>query len=162
MSNQLFVHSGSKNEKYQFLLQQIPKLLDPQSDVIANMANMVAALKETFGFFWIGFYRVEGEQLVLGPFQGPIACTRIAKGKGVCGVAWQKARTHLVSNVHEFPGHISCNDASKSEVVVPVLVSGQVVAVLDIDSDEFATFDTIDQEYLEKICACLGQLYHSY
>jgi len=162
MSNQLFVHSGSKNEKYQFLLQQIPELLDPQSDVIANMANMVAALKETFGFFWIGFYRVEGEQLVLGPFQGPIACTRIAKGKGVCGVAWQKARTHLVSNVHEFPGHISCNDASKSEVVVPVLVSGQVVAVLDIDSDEFATFDTIDQEYLEKICACLGQLYHSY
>ncbi|MBM3165138.1 MAG: GAF domain-containing protein [Bacteroidetes bacterium] len=162
MSNQLFVHSGSKNEKYQFLLQQIPTLLDPQSDVIANMANMVAALKETFGFFWIGFYRVEGEQLVLGPFQGPIACTRIAKGKGVCGVAWQKARTHLVSNVHEFPGHISCNDASKSEVVVPVLVSGEVVAVLDIDSDEFATFDTIDQEYLEKICACLGQLYHSY
>ncbi|NBU92868.1 MAG: GAF domain-containing protein [Flavobacteriia bacterium] len=159
MSASLFVHSGEKNEKYQALLQQIPGLLDPQVDVIANMANVAAALRETFGFFWVGFYRVVGEQLVLGPYQGPLACTRIAFGKGVCGASWEQQKTLVVANVHEFPGHIACSEASKSEIVVPIMVDGQVVAVLDIDSDEFATFDDIDRESLEKICTCLSELY---
>jgi GAF domain-containing protein len=159
MSENLFVHSGPKNEKYQSLLQQIPALLDPYVDVVANMANIAAALKETFGFFWVGFYRVHGETLVLGPFQGPLACTKIPKGKGVCGAAWETSSTLVVKNVHEFPGHIACSESSKSEIVVPVLRSGKVLAVLDIDSDEFATFDEIDQNYLEKICTCLSELY---
>jgi GAF domain-containing protein len=159
MSIHLFVHSGAKNEKYESLLQQIPSLLNPQVDVVANMANLAAALKATFGFFWVGFYRVQGEFLVLGPFQGPLACMRIAKGKGVCGTAWATAKTQVLKNVHEFPGHIACSENSKSEIVVPIIRSGQVVAVLDIDSDEFATFDEIDQNYLEKICACLSELY---
>ena len=159
MSASLFVHSGEKNEKYQALLQQIPGLLDPQVDVIANMANVAAALRQTFGFFWVGFYRVVGEQLVLGPYQGPLACTRIAFGKGVCGASWEQQKTLVVANVHEFPGHIACSEASKSEIVVPIMVDGQVVAVLDIDSDEFATFDDIDRESLEKICTCLSELY---
>lgn len=159
MSASLFVHSGEKNEKYQALLQQIPGLLDPQVDVIANMANVAAALRATFGFFWVGFYRVVGEQLVLGPYQGPLACTRIAFGKGVCGASWEQQKTLVVANVHEFPGHIACSEASKSEIVVPIMVDGQVVAVLDIDSDEFATFDDIDRESLEKICTCLSELY---
>lgn len=159
MSASLFVHSGEKNEKYQALLQQIPGLLDPQVDVIANMANVAAALRETFGFFWVGFYRVVGEQLVLGPYQGPLACTRIAFGKGVCGASWEQQKTLVVANVHEFPGHIACSEASKSEIVVPIMVDGQVIAVLDIDSDEFATFDDIDRESLEKICTCLSELY---
>ena len=159
MSASLFVHSGEKNEKYQALLQQIPGLLDSQVDVIANMANVAAALRATFGFFWVGFYRVVGEQLVLGPYQGPLACTRIAFGKGVCGASWEQQKTLVVANVHEFPGHIACSEASKSEIVVPIMVDGQVVAVLDIDSDEFATFDDIDRESLEKICTCLSELY---
>jgi len=159
MSASLFVHSGEKNEKYQALLQQIPGLLDPQVDVIANMANVAAALRETFGFFWVGFYRVVGEKLVLGPYQGPLACTRIAFGKGVCGASWEQQKTLVVANVHEFPGHIACSEASKSEIVVPIMVDGQVIAVLDIDSDEFATFDDIDRESLEKICTCLSELY---
>jgi len=159
MSASLFVHSGEKNEKYQALLQQIPGLLDPQVDVIANMANVAAALRQTFGFFWVGFYRVVGEKLVLGPYQGPLACTRIAFGKGVCGASWEQQKTLVVANVHEFPGHIACSEASKSEIVVPIMVDGQVIAVLDIDSDEFATFDDIDRESLEKICTCLSELY---
>jgi GAF domain-containing protein len=159
MSASLFVHSGEKNEKYQALLQQLPGLLDPQVDVIANMANVAAALRETFGFFWVGFYRVVGEKLVLGPYQGPLACTRIAFGKGVCGASWEQQKTLVVANVHEFPGHIACSEASKSEIVVPIMVDGQVIAVLDIDSDEFATFDDIDRESLEKICTCLSELY---
>ncbi|MFM7664322.1 MAG: GAF domain-containing protein [Bacteroidota bacterium] len=159
MSENLFVHAGPKNEKYQTLLQQIPYLLDSHVDVVANMANLAAALKETFGFFWVGFYRVQGDILVLGPFQGPLACTSIAKGRGVCGAAWESSSTLVVKNVREFPGHIACSESSKSEIVVPVLRSGKVLAVLDIDSDEFATFDEIDQNYLEKICACLSELY---
>jgi len=159
MSASLFVHSGEKNEKYQALLQQIPWLLDPQVDVIANMANVAAALRQTFGFFWVGFYRVVGEQLVLAPYQGPLACTRIAFGKGVCGASWEQQKTLVVANVHEFPGHIACSEASKSEIVVPIMAYGRVVAVLDIDSDEFATFDDIDRESLEKICTCLSELY---
>jgi len=159
MSEALFVHNGTKNEKYQALLQQLPSLMDAEVDAVANMANLVAVLAQTFGFFWVGFYRVKNRSLVLGPFQGPLACTRINFGKGVCGMAWEQASTIVVDNVHEFPGHIACNEAAKSEIVVPVFVNGKMVAVLDVDSDKFADFDEEDKEYLEKITACLSAVY---
>ena len=145
----------TKQETYQTLLPQIEALVAGETDMIANMANIAAVLHETFGFWWTGFYRVEGQQLVLGPFQGPIACTRISYGKGVCGTAWQRAETVIVPNVHEFAGHIACSSASNSEIVVPILHDGIVVAVLDIDSTDFNTFDAIDQHYLEQIAAML-------
>ena len=136
---------------YQTLLPQIESLVAGETDTIANMANVAAALHEAFGFWWTGFYRVEGQQLVLGPFQGPIACTRIPYGKGVCGTAWQRAETVIVPNVHNFPGHIACSSASNSEIVVPLIRNNQVVAVLDIDSTDFGTFDEVDKCYLEQI-----------
>jgi GAF domain-containing protein len=145
----------TKQETYQTLLPQIESLVAGEPDPIANMANVAAAVNEAFGFWWTGFYRVDGQQLVLGPFQGPIACTRIPYGKGVCGTAWQRAETIIVPNVHEFAGHIACSSASNSEIVVPILHDGQVVAVLDIDSKDFNTFDEIDKKYLEKIVASL-------
>lgn len=146
----------NKIETYQTLLPQIESLVAGEMDPIANMANVAAALHEAFGFWWTGFYRVTDERvLVLGPFQGPIACTRIPYGKGVCGTAWQRAETVIVPNVHEFPGHIACSSASNSEIVVPVLHDGQVVAVLDIDSTDFGTFDETDKEFLEKIAQLL-------
>jgi len=145
----------TKQETYQTLLPQIESLISGETDVIANMANIAAALHEAFGFWWTGFYRVEGQQLVLGPFQGPIACTRIPYGKGVCGTAWQRAETVIVPNVHEFAGHIACSSASNSEIVVPILHDGKVIAVLDIDSKDFNNFDEIDKKYLEKIVAFL-------
>ena len=145
----------SKIETYQSLLPQIESLISGESDPIANMANVAAALHEAFGFWWTGFYRVDGQQLVLGPFQGPIACTRIPYGKGVCGTAWQRAETVIVPNVHDFPGHIACSSASNSEIVVPLIRNNQVVAVLDIDSKDFNTFDETDQLYLEKIAEML-------
>lgn len=151
MADNLYVHDGPKNEKYKGLLQQLPALMEGESDGIANMANFVAALKSTFGFFWVGFYRVQGEELVLGPFQGPLACTRIKKGKGVCGLSWQEERTVIVPNVHEFPGHIACSSESNSEIVLPLFKEGSVIAVLDVDSTEFANFDEVDQFYLEKL-----------
>ena len=144
-----------KQEKYQTLLPQIESLVAGETDAIANMANVAAALHEAFGFWWTGFYRVEGQQLVLGPFQGPVACTRIPYGKGVCGTAWQRAETVIVPNVHEFAGHIACSSASNSEIVVPVIRNNQVVAVLDIDSTDFAAFDDTDKHFLEKIVAFL-------
>ena len=147
----------SKEETYQTLLPQIEALVAGETDVIANMANVAAALQEAFGFWWTGFYRVDGQQLVLGPFQGPIACTRIPYGKGVCGTAWQRAETVIVPNVHEFAGHIACSSASNSEIVVPILKDGKVVAVLDIDSKDFNTFDETDQYYLEQIAAMLSR-----
>ena len=159
MSEQLIISGGSKNEKYQCLLQQISALMDSQVDEVANMANLVAALKQTFGFFWVGFYRVQEDKLILGPFQGPIACTVIMKGKGVCGIAWQNNKTIIVPNVHEFPGHIACSEQSKSEIVVPLFINNRVHAVLDIDSDEFATFDELDQYHLEKILECFSAFY---
>ena len=140
----------NKTEKYQQLYKQLESLLDGESDQIANMANMAALIHETFGFWWTGFYIVKGEQLVLGPFQGPIACTRIPYGKGVCGTAWQRQETIVVPDVEEFPGHIACSSPSRSEIVVPVFRDGSVHAVLDIDSKELATFDDIDKEWLEK------------
>lgn len=146
----------NKIETYQTLLPQIESLVAGEMDPIANMANVAAALHEAFGFWWTGFYRVTDERvLVLGPFQGPIACTRIPYGKGVCGTAWQRAETVIVPNVHEFPGHIACSSASNSEIVVPVMHDGQVVAVLDIDSTDFGTFDETDKEFLEKIAQLL-------
>ena len=145
----------TKIETYQTLLPQIESLIAGETDTIANMANVVAALHEAFGFWWTGFYRVEGQQLVLGPYQGPIACTRIPYGKGVCGTAWQHAETIIVPNVHEFAGHIACSSASNSEIVVPILHDGQVVAVLDIDSTGFGTFDETDKLYLEQIAKIL-------
>jgi GAF domain-containing protein len=149
MSENLYIPvSASKLEKYEAILPQIDALISGESDLCANLANISAALKEAFGFFWVGFYLVKGNQLVLGPFQGPIACTRINLGKGVCGTAWKEKKTQLVPDVEIFPGHISCSAASKSEVVVPVFKGGEVVMVLDVDSDELNDFDLVDQEYL--------------
>lgn len=145
----------SKEEKYQQLYPQIQALLAGESDLIANLANVSAALKELFGFFWVGFYLVKEQQLVLGPFQGTLACTRIPFGRGVCGTAWKNKETIIVPDVDAFPGHIACSSLSKSEIVVPVLCGQEVIAVLDIDSDTLNSFDEIDQNYLEKIAALL-------
>ena len=145
----------NKTEKYQLLYEQIKALLNKEKDEIANMANVASLIHETFKFWWTGFYRVIDNELVLGPFQGPIACTRIAYGKGVCGTAWKEKQTIVVKNVHEFPGHIACSSASQSEIVVPIFKENQVVAVLDIDSENLATFDEIDKEWLEKIVKLL-------
>lgn len=145
-----------KAEKYSEILPQIEALLNAENDSIANMANVAALLHETFGFWWTGFYRVIDGQLVLGPFQGPIACTRIAKGRGVCGTAWQKMQTIVVPDVEEFPGHIACSSASRSEIVVPMIRDGEMIAELDIDSAELGTFDDIDQEWLERVMALMA------
>ena len=151
MSEQLIITGETKQERYEALLPQIASVVEDESDLIANMANVAAMLHETFGFWWTGFYRVVGEELVLGPFQGPMACTRIRKGRGVCGTAWAKAETQVVPDVDRFPGHIACSSASRSEIVVPVFQDGTVTAVLDIDSNRLATFDETDRLYLEKI-----------
>ena len=133
------------------VLPQIESVVNGESDMVANMANIAAILHETFGFLWTGFYRVDGKELVLGPFQGPVACNRIAFGRGVCGAAWERGETICVPNVHEFAGHIACSSKSKSEIVVPVWRENQVIAVLDIDSAEYGTFDEIDIKYLEDV-----------
>ena len=146
---------ASREEKYRYLLPQIQSLLSGENDWIANMANISAALKQTFDFLWAGFYRVEGSELILGPFQGPVACTRIPLGKGVCGIAWKEKRTIVVPDVEEFPGHIACNSASKSEIVVPVFKGREVIAVLDIDSDRLNDFGNTDVLFLEKITGLL-------
>lgn len=140
---------------YENLLPQIKSLIEGETDLIANMANVSACLKDTFNFWWVGFYRVEGEELVLGPFQGPLACTRIRKGKGVCGTAWQEAKTMIVPDVDAFPGHIACSSLSRSEIVVPIVKDGKVTAVLDIDSEKLAAFDQTDQKYLEQLAEAL-------
>ena len=145
----------TKHKKYQTLLPQVESLVAGETDAIANMANVAAALHEAFGFWWTGFYRVDGQQLVLGPFQGPIACTRIPFGRGVCGTAWQRAETVIVPNVHDFAGHIACSSASNSEIVVPVIRDNRVIAVLDIDSTDFGAFDETDKHYLEQIVGML-------
>ncbi len=145
----------NKAEKYQHLLPQIEALVAGETDSIAKMANVAAALHETFGFWWTGFYRVVNDELVLGPFQGPIACTRIRYGRGVCGTSWQQEETIVVPNVHEFPGHIACSSASNSEIVVPLIRDNRVIAVLDIDSTDFGTFDQTDKAYLEQIVRLL-------
>ena len=141
----------TKEEKYQELIPQIQALVAGENDLIANMANIIAVLHNTFHFLWTGFYIVRSNELVLGPFQGPIACTRIPYNKGVCGSAWAQNKTLIDPNVHEFPGHIACSSASNSEIVVPILRNNEIIAVLDIDSAEYNTFDAIDQKYLEMI-----------
>lgn len=151
MAKELHIAQGGKEEKYALLYKQIAAVTENESDTIANMANIAAMIHETFRFWWTGFYRVVGEELVLGPFQGPLACSRIAYGRGVCGTAWQEARTQVVPDVEQFPGHIACSSASKSEIVVPILKDGKVVAVLDIDSEQLATFDETDKMWLERI-----------
>lgn len=151
MAESLIVSEGSKEEKYSILLPQIVSVTEDETDTIANMANIAAMLHETFGFWWTGFYRVVGDRLVLDPFQGPLACTRIEKRKGVCGTAWQTEETQIVPDVERFPGHIACSSASRSEIVVPVWKDGAVVAVLDIDSAERDTFDRTDKLWLERI-----------
>ena len=157
MAEELHIVSGEKELVYETLRPQIEALLKGETDLIANMANLVAALKEAFGFFWVGYYRVQNDVLVLGPFQGPIACTRIKYGKGVCGTAWKESQTLVVANVEEFPGHIACNSRSKSEIVVPVFdAKQQVIAVLDIDSDTLDSFDAIDARYLTLFCSYLA------
>jgi L-methionine (R)-S-oxide reductase len=143
--------STDKALQYQSLIPQIIALLEGEPDLIANLANLCAALKEQFKWFWVGFYKVKGNELVLGPFQGPIACTRIALGKGVCGASWQQEKILIVPNVDEFPGHIACSSLSKSEIVVPVFIDGKVVAVLDVDSEELDQFDQTDARYLNDI-----------
>lgn len=155
MTEELKISGSNKRERYATLLPQVASLLDGETDLIAGMANMAAALTQTFGFFWVGFYRVIADRLVLGPFQGPIACTRIAFGKGVCGTAWERAETVIVPDVDAFPGHIACNSASRSEIVVPVKAAGEVIAVLDIDSDLLGAFDEVDRRYLEQMVALL-------
>lgn len=152
MSESLLIDvNASKEEKYKALLPQIKALVDGEEDVVANLSNITAALKEAFGYFWIGFYIVKNGELVLGPFQGPIACTRIQKGKGVCGTVWADAKTIVVADVEAFPGHIACSSASKSEIVVPGFKNNEVALVLDIDSDELNAFDEIDKKYLEEL-----------
>lgn len=155
MAEELRIKNGDKQEMYETLLPQIASLIGSETDPIANMANIAAALKQTFGLFWVGFYRVIDNQLVLAPFQGPIACTRIKYGKGVCGTAWKEARTVIVPDVDAFPGHIACSSASRSEIVVPVIWEDKVIAVLDIDSDQPGSFDETDQIFLEKIVELL-------
>ncbi|WP_447641566.1 MULTISPECIES: GAF domain-containing protein [Chitinophagaceae] len=155
MAEDLSINKGSKKEQYENLLPQIKGLLEGEEDLTANMANIAAALWQQFGWFWVGFYIVKKDQLVLGPFQGPIACTRISKGRGVCGTAWSESKTLIVPDVTQFPGHIACNSASQSEIVVPIVQEQTVVAVLDIDSDQLSMFDSTDQYYLEQVVQLL-------
>ena len=155
MAENLIIAEGGKAEKYALLYKQIAALVEGESDPIANMANIAAMIHHTFGFWWTGFYRVIGDELILGPFQGPLACSRIAYGRGVCGTAWKEQQTQVVPDVELFPGHIACSSLSRSEIVIPVWSNGEIVAVLDIDSEHLATFDTTDQEWLEKIVQLL-------
>ena len=155
MSENLIIAQGSKSEKYEILLQQIKAIVSGEGDNIANMANIAAMIHATFGFWWTGFYRVAEDELVLGPFQGPLACSRIRFGRGVCGTAWERQQTIIVPDVEQFPGHIACSSLSRSEIVVPVWHDNTIVAVLDIDSKELATFDEEDKLWLERIAATL-------
>lgn len=156
MSEQIHITGNTKEEQYQSLVLQIKSLLTGEPDIIANMANVCAALKFSFNFLWVGFYIVNNNQLVLGPFQGPVACTRINFGKGVCGTAWQKKETIIVEDVDAFPGHIACSTLSKSEIVIPLInANNECAAVLDIDSEQYAHFDKIDEEYLKQIIQLL-------
>lgn len=156
MAEDLDIITGSKEEKYQSLVPQVKGLLTGETDLIANMANVAAALKEQFQWLWVGFYVVKNNELVLAPFQGPVACTRIKKGRGVCGACWQEAKTLIVPDVEKFPGHIACSSLSKSEIVIPVIKDGEVVAVLDVDSEDSDFFDETDKEYLEMVVGLIN------
>ncbi len=155
MSEDLLISTGTKNEIYQTLIPQIKALIDGEPDLVANLANISAALKQQFNWLWVGFYLVKKDELVLGPFQGPIACTRIKKGRGVCGTAWQNATTLIVADVEKFPGHIACSSLSKSEIVVPIFNNGDVMGVLDVDSENLSEFDEVDKQFLEEIISCI-------
>lgn len=165
MAEDLNIINGNKEERYQSLVPQIKALLEGEPDLVANMANIAASLKEQFGWLWVGFYLVkpssgkttgdDNDELVLGPFQGPVACTRIKKGRGVCGSSWAQAKTLIVPDVEKFPGHIACSSLSKSEIVVPIIRNIQVMAVLDVDSNEYDQFDSTDQRYLEEIISLI-------
>lgn len=159
MAESSFSFPGSKKEKYQQVLPQLKALIDGETNLTGVLANTSAALKEAFGFFWVGFYVVQNNQLELGPFQGTVACTTIQIGRGVCGTAWASKETQLVPDVELFPGHIACSSASKSEIVVPIIKDNEVVAVLDVDSDQLNDFDEIDANYLNELCACLSNYF---
>jgi len=158
MAEDLVLHQGDKKAQYESLIPQIKGLMTGEDNLIANLGNIAAALKEQFNWLWVGFYWVSGDELILAPFQGPVACTRIKKGRGVCGTSWEKGITLIVEDVEKFPGHIACSSASRSEIVVPVFQNGQIVGVLDVDSTELAHFDAVDQQYLEEIVGFLDQL----
>ena len=161
MAEQLYLQETSREERYRELYPQLQSLISRESNLIANLANTAAALRQAFGFFWVGFYLVEGDELVLGPFQGDIACTRIARGRGVCGTSWQTGKTLVVPDVEAFPGHIACSSSSRSEIVVPLRdISGEIVGVLDIDSDRLADFsEEVDSPALERIAELLAPLF---
>ena len=156
MAEHLEIANGTKAERYALLTRQIEAVVAGENDLIARMANVASMIHHTFGFWWTGFYRVEGNELILGPFQGPLACTRIAFGRGVCGTAWREEHTIVVPDVEQFEGHIACSSASRSEIVVPIRTNGTIIGVLDIDSRELATFDATDQEWLERIAEILS------
>ena len=155
MAENLIIAEGGKEQKYKLLYKQIEALVAGENDTIANMANVAAMIHYTFGFWWTGFYRVQGEELILGPFQGPLACSRIKFGRGVCGTAWKEQTTQVVPDVELFPGHIACSSLSRSEIVVPVWRGEEIVAVLDIDSEHLSTFDEVDRAWLERIVSLL-------
>lgn len=155
MAEDLTIAQGTKQQQYESLFPQIEGLLEGETDLIANLANISAALKEQFQWLWVGFYLVKENELVLGPFQGPVACTRIRKGRGVCGSSWEQKKTLIVPDVEAFPGHIACSSLSKSEIVIPVIRSTEVVAVLDVDSEKLNQFDKTDQHHLEKIVSLI-------
>ena len=157
MAEDLIIQHGDKKTQYESLIPQIKGLMTGEKNLVANLGNITAALKEQFNWLWVGFYWVESDELVLAPFQGPVACTRIKKGRGVCGTSWEKGITLIVNDVEKFPGHIACSSASRAEIVVPVFQNGQIVGVLDVDSTELAHFDAIDQTYLEEIVGLLDQ-----
>ena len=158
MAEDLIIISGNKEEQYKNLLPQVKALIEGETDIVANLGNVCAALKETFGFFWVGFYLVKSDELVLGPFQGPVACTRIQKGRGVCGASWERTETIVVPDVDAFPGHIACSSASRSEIVVPLIKNGIVLGVLDVDSSQLDSFDATDSVYLNELCTWLSDL----
>lgn len=155
MAEDLQIVSGTKEEQYTSLIPQIKALLEGETDLVANLANIAASLKEQFGWFWVGFYLVKNEELVLAPFQGPVACTRIKKGRGVCGTSWAESKTLIVPDVEKFPGHIACSSLSRSEIVVPLISNGEVKGVLDVDSSSLDEFDETDREYLEQIVSLI-------
>lgn len=161
MAEDLVLATGTKREQYEAIIPQIQGLLEGERNLVANLGNVAAALKEQFGWLWVGFYLVDkNDELVLGPFQGPVACTRIKKGRGVCGTSWAEEKTLIVPDVEKFPGHIACSSASRSEIVVPVMKAGFVVAVLDVDSAQLSAFDAEDQQYLEQIVALIPWGFH--
>lgn len=159
MAEEIIVHGHTKAEKYNALYPQLKALVAQEGNLVANLANITAALKETFNYFWVGFYLLDNGELVLGPFQGPVACTRIQKGNGVCGTAWETGKTQLVPDVNQFPGHIACNALSKSEIVIPIFQQGNLVAVLDVDSEKLDDFSATDKNELEKIAQLTATLF---